>query len=83
MTLQGIRNALGWCAFMNLCLLLVWFSAFTLAHEEMYCLHGRWFKLSVETFDAIHYTGMALFKIGIWLFNLTPWLVLHMVGRKV
>ncbi len=82
MTLQGIRSALGWCTLMNLCLLLVWFSAFTLAHGEMYSLHGRWFHLSVETFDAIHYTGMALFKIGIWLFNLTPWLALHIAGRR-
>ncbi len=79
---QKIRTILSLCALINFGLLLVWFLAFTLAHGWMYSLHGRWFHLSVETFDAIHYTGMALFKIGVWLFNLTPWLALTIAGRK-
>jgi hypothetical protein len=28
----------------------------------MYRLHMHWFKLSVETFDALHYVGMSLQK---------------------
>ncbi|MEN6360479.1 MAG: DUF6868 family protein, partial [Smithella sp.] len=39
---------------------------------RMYKMHGRWFRLSAETFDAIHYKGMAICKIGIILFNLAP-----------
>ncbi|WP_407656543.1 DUF6868 family protein [Methyloglobulus morosus] len=42
---------------------------FTLAHDWMYRLNCRWFKLSVETFDALHYAGMAVYKIGILLLN--------------
>ena len=38
----------------------------------MYGMHGRWFKFSMATFDAIHYTGLAVYKIGILLFNLVP-----------
>jgi len=82
-TLQMIRKILGWCALMNICLLFVWFLSFTLAHDLMYHLHSRWFQLSLETFDAIHYTGMALFKIGIWLFNLMPYIALRISGSKV
>lgn len=82
MTLQRIRTILGLCTLINFGLLLVWFLAFTLAHDWMYSLHGRWFHLSVETFDAIHYTGMGLLKIGVWLFNLTPWLALSIAGHK-
>ncbi|OPY11670.1 MAG: hypothetical protein A4E69_02761 [Syntrophus sp. PtaB.Bin138] len=82
MALRDIRNALGWCTLINLCLLLVWFLVFALAHDWMYRLHGRWFQISVETFDAIHYTGMALFKAGTWFFNLAPWLALHIAGGK-
>jgi hypothetical protein len=37
-------------------------------------------NLSVETFDAIHYSGMVLFKIGILLFNLVPYFALRIVG---
>ena len=38
-------------------------------------IHGKWFRLSDERFDAAHYSGMAHFKIGIMLFNLVPLIV--------
>jgi hypothetical protein len=56
--------------------LLVWFGVFVYAHDWMYRLHTRWFKLSVETFDAIHYSGLAIYKIGVILFNLVPLIAL-------
>jgi len=43
-------------------------------------VHGKWFTLSVEEFDAIHYKGMAFFKMGIVLLNLAPYLALRIVG---
>ncbi|MDO9566733.1 MAG: hypothetical protein Q7J15_08340 [Candidatus Desulfaltia sp.] len=80
MTIEIIRDALLWCAVINMGLLLWWFLLFMLAHDWMYRFHGKWFSLSTEKFDSIHYTGMALFKIGIFLFNLTPYLALRIVG---
>lgn len=56
--------------------LIVWFLAFVNARDWMRGLHGRWFKLPDATFDAIHYGGMAAYKIGILLFNLVPLLAL-------
>lgn len=53
-------------------LLLVWFGAFVYAHDWMYRMHTRWFKLSFESFDVLHYAGIAAYKIGILLFNLVP-----------
>ena len=79
MTIEMTRDVLGWCAVINLALLSGWFLFFTLAHDGMYRLHGKWFALSVETFDAIQYSGMAAFKIGIWLLNLAPYLALRMI----
>jgi hypothetical protein len=46
----------------------------------MYRFHSKWFKISVEKFDDIHYSGMAFFKIAIFLFNLVPYLALRIVG---
>ena len=80
MTIEIIRYVLGWCAIINLGLLLWWFLFFTLAHDWMYRFHGKWFKLSVEQFDAIHYSGMVFFKIGIWLLNLVPYLALCIIA---
>jgi hypothetical protein len=60
----------------NYAILIIWFGIFSLAHDSMYRLHSRWFNLSVETFDAIHYASMALYKIGIMLLNITPLIAL-------
>jgi hypothetical protein len=46
----------------------------------MHEIHGRWFHLSREQFDALHYAGMSVFKIGILLFNLVPLVALSIVG---
>jgi hypothetical protein len=47
----------------------------------MYLLHGRWFRLSVEQFDMLHYAGMSIYKIGVLLLNAVPWIALHIVHR--
>ncbi len=80
MTPEIIRAVLAWCTVINLGVLIYWFLIFTLAHNWIYRLHGNWFKLSVEQFNAVHYGGMAVFKLGIILFNLAPYLALHIVG---
>jgi len=35
----------------------------------------------VEQFDAVHYIGMALYKLGILLFNLVPAIALYIIGQ--
>jgi hypothetical protein len=81
MTIEMTRKALLWCAVINYGILLVWFLFFVLAHDWMYLLHSRWFRLSVEQFDMLHYAGMSIFKIGILLLNLVPCIALHIMRR--
>ena len=80
MTVEVIRSALAWCTLINWGLLLVWFLFFMLGHDWMYRTHSKWYQLSVEQFDKLHYGAMALFKIGIILFNLVPYLALRIVA---
>ena len=80
MTTNETRDILLWCTGLNYAVLLVWFGVFVFAHEWMYRIHGRWFKFSLETFDAIHYAGLAVYKIGIILLNLVPLIALCMVS---
>ena len=77
--LTDIRNILAWCTGINYGILLVWSGVFVFAHDWMYRMHTRWFKLSVETFDAMHYAGISIYKIGILLFNLVPLIALWLV----
>jgi len=80
MTIQVLREFLLWCLVINMGLLLWWFLFMTLAHDWVYRMHTKWFKLSMETFDTIHYAGMAFFKIAIFVLNLVPYLALRIVG---
>ncbi len=80
MTLEVIRGALLWCFIINMGLLMWWFLFLTLAHDWVYRVHSKWFNVSAERFDAIHYAGMTFFKIVIFAFNLVPYLALLIVG---
>jgi len=80
MTLEFTRTFLLWFTVLNYAVLIVWFLAFAVAHDAMLRIHGRWFHLSHEHFNAVHYAGMSIYKIGILLFGLVPFIVLSIVG---
>jgi hypothetical protein len=80
MNLDTLREVLLWSMVVNYGVLLIWFAAFTLAHDRIYALHHRWFSISRETFDALHYGGMAAYKIGVLLLNVAPLAALWLVS---
>ncbi|MEN8142226.1 MAG: DUF6868 family protein [Thermodesulfobacteriota bacterium] len=80
MTIEIIRNALGWCGVINFGMLLLWAAVFTFAPALVFKTHGKWYKLSEERMSEIHYNGMLFFKLSIFLFNIVPYLALRIVG---
>jgi hypothetical protein len=80
MDLATLRHVLLWCTVINYGVLLVWFLAFVAAHDFIFRVHGKWFHLTHEQFDALHYAGISIYKIGILLLNLTPLLALWIAG---
>jgi hypothetical protein len=79
MTIEVTRRFLLWCTVINYGVLLAWFLVFVIAHDWMLRIHGRWFRLSRDQFDALHCAGMSIFKIGIILFNLVPFIVISIL----
>lgn len=79
MTIDEVRSLLLWCTVINYGVLMCWFSAFVLGHGWMYSLHSRWFRISVERFDTIHYGSMGLYKVGVLLLNLVPLVALSIL----
>jgi len=79
MKMEFTRDILLWSTVINYGILVVWFLAFVFAHDWMLRLHGTWFRLTDEQFDALHYGGMAIYKVGILLFNLSPFLALSVL----
>ncbi len=76
MNISTLQSVLLWCVVINYLILIVWFLVMLLAHDSLYRLHSRWFRLTVEQFDTIMYASMAGYKIGIILLNLVPLLAL-------
>ena len=79
MSVETVRQVLLWCGVINYGLLILWVLIFLLARDGLHRL-GRWFRLSAEQFDAIQYAGMVLYKLGILLFNLVPFIALRIAG---
>jgi hypothetical protein len=80
MNFDLLPRFLLWSLAINYAVLLAWFLAFVFARSWMHRMHGRWFKLSDSTFDAIHYGAMAAYKLAIFFFNLVPLVALCLVG---
>src|SRR5712691_11619217 len=79
MNLEIVRKVLLWCIVINYGILFVWWLFFLFTHEWMYGWHSRWFHLSVEQFDALHYVGMSL---GVSLRIASRIVFLHPLGEK-
>ncbi|HEX6465289.1 MAG TPA: hypothetical protein VFZ98_12580 [Vicinamibacterales bacterium] len=73
-----LRSVLLYSALGNYAILLVWFLALIVAHDLLYRLHTKWFNLSPDMFDSLHYGGMAVYKIGILLLNVAPLIALYL-----
>ena len=77
MTEDRLIEFLGIATLLNYGVVTLWFCLFRFFHDAMYRLHRGWFQISPEQFDAIHYLGMAIYKILVLSFFLIPWLALR------
>jgi Family of unknown function (DUF6868) len=80
MSIVMVRDALLWCAIINFGLLAVGSLLFVLSHEWLHGLWSKRFRLPVDQFDAINFAAIVLYKTGIILFNLTPYIALRIAG---
>ena len=79
MDIEQLQHFLFWCTLINFGVLLWWAAFYLFAHDFVYRVHSRFFVISRVQFDAIHYAGMAFYKLSIVLFNLVPFIVLHIL----
>ncbi len=80
MALEQIRNVLGWCAILNMGILLWWVLFLALAHDWTYRMHSRFLRVREEQFDHIHYVGVTFFNLTVFFFNVVPYLALRIVA---
>ena len=70
------------CFIGGILLLMIWFISFTFCDGWIYGLHSKWFLIPRQTFDAIHYAGMAFIKILLIVLFLLPYIAIRLVLKK-
>ena len=82
MKTRTIKPMLAWSLVINYVILIIWFLVFIVAFDWFRDLHGRWFHITTELFAMAYYLGLIFYKLGLMLFNLTPYLALWIVERR-
>ena len=81
MNIKQMRGVLLWSTIINFGLLALWGMAFLFARDWMHWAAG-WSHLSAQQMDVVQVAGMTLYKMGIFLFNLVPYIAMRIVADK-
>jgi hypothetical protein len=82
MTLTQLQSFFLWGAVLNYAVLLLTFVVWTLASDALYRLHARWFQIERTQCHAAIYLMLGLYKLGIWLLFVIPWIALCIVRSQ-
>jgi len=75
--LEAIAAVLWRCTVIGFALLAFWFCLYLLAGAWMYDVHHGLMGIGRAGFVRMHYWGMALLKMAVFLFFLTPYLAIR------
>ena len=80
MTVDILREVLGWCAVINIGLLI--FSAIfvVLLRGPISHIHAKMFNLDESDLSRAYFQYLAQYKIAIIMFNIIPYFALRIVG---
>jgi hypothetical protein len=77
-----VEGVLLRCFIIGFVVLMIWFVFFLVAGGLIYDVHGSMFKeITDRQFEVIHYCGMGLTKLFIFVFFLVPYIALRWTGK--
>lgn len=76
MDIQTLTTFFMWCTVIDGGILILWTLMFALAPDLIYRIQSGFFPIHRETFNAVMYSFLGLFKIFFLVFNLVPYLAL-------
>ncbi|MBW2493854.1 MAG: hypothetical protein JRE43_03805 [Deltaproteobacteria bacterium] len=79
-SMQAIREVMAWITALNLGILLFSTAVLAVAGAPIKRLHARMFDLSEGDLSRAYFQYLAQYKIAFLVFNLVPYLALHIVG---
>jgi hypothetical protein len=82
MDIQKLTTFFLWCTIINGALLTLVIMGCVLAPDWQYNMQSQWFGVPRETLNVVIYMFLGVFKI-LWLvFNVVPYVVLLIIGKK-
>ena len=78
--MEGLKHLLAWCLVINYTILIVWFVIFLLGRDWLTRIHGKMFGVPPEKINTMMYLLIGIYKLGILLLNLVPYLALRIVS---
>jgi hypothetical protein len=79
MTLATLQAFLMWCSIINVGLLTLTFILCACASDWIYNIHSKFFSLQRDTFNAILYAFIGLYKLIVWAFFIIPYIALLII----
>ena len=75
-----LTSFFGWCSVLNIGVLL--FATLFLAFFRSFAkdLHSKLFNVSEQQLDLIYFKYLAYYKLGIFIFNLSPYFALKIMA---
>lgn len=78
LTLELLRSFFGWCAVLNMLLLMFSTGWLVVLRNPIAGIHSKLFKIDPAELDLLYFRYLATFKVLIIVFNLVPYLVLRL-----
>jgi hypothetical protein len=79
MDTQTLTTFFMWCTIIDGGILIVWTLFFAFAPDLVYRIQNKLFPIHRETYNAVVYSFLGLFKILFLVFNLVPYLALLLI----
>ncbi len=82
MNIEILKLFFMWCTILNVALLVLSFLvvSFGFGRDFVYRMHSKWFPMPRETFNAVIYAVIGVYKIFVFVFNIVPWIALTIIG---
>ncbi len=80
MDLQMLTAFFMWCTIINFGILMLSSVFLMFASDFVYGVHSKWFQISRESYNVVMYSYLGLFKVGLIVFSLVPYLALLIIA---
>ena len=80
MDITTIRAFFMWCGVINGAILIFSSLILVFGGNFVYRMHGKWFAMPRETFNAVIYGFLGFYKVVFITFNLAPYVALSIIG---